>query len=196
MNIGKEKIMNKKRIIIISSIITLLAAVLVIVTVLIKNKTKRYEVPVILFSIESDIKMIDEDAEKYAKHIINKFGSDYCKKAYAKDKNIVIYFTEKQRKKALNSLNDLLYNDMQSMLDDMLGYRVTSISSDYRTMDVMFNENYDEKAFDKISECPTLLLIQIYEGETADAVSVTVNAVFSGSEEVKSKVINVENLYQ
>ena len=188
--------MNKKRkIILIASLIVLIAAASVITVVVIKNKTQRYEVPIIVFAGESDKNWTEEDYEKYAKHLINTLGSDYCKKAYLEDKNIVIYFTEKQRKKAVKGLADILNDDTFSILGGMVGYRVISISSDYKTINVMFNEEYNEEAFGRILECPTLITIQIYNGIKADDASVTVNASFSDSDEVKTKVITVDNLY-
>ena len=186
---------KKKKIILISGFIALITAVLVITFVIIKNKTQRYEVPIVIFAGESDKNWADEDYEKYAKHLINSLGSDYCKKAYLEDKNIVIYFTEKQRKKAVKSLVNLFNNYSFLALDGMVGYRIVSLSSDYKTIDVMFNEGYNDNAFGKIIEYPTLLTLQIYNGETADTSSVTVNASFIDSDEVKTKVITVENLY-
>ena len=187
--------MNKKKIIIISGVMVLLAAALAITVVLIKNKTKRYEIPIILFVSEPNPSWTDEDYDKYEKHIINSLGSDYCKKAYAEDRNIVIYFTEKQRKRATKNLVGMFNDGSFSTLDSMVGYRIVSISSDYKTINVMFNEEYNEEAFDKIIEYQTLFVIQIYNGETADTASITVNASFIDSDEVKTKVITVENLY-
>ncbi|MBQ9610276.1 MAG: hypothetical protein IJV15_12635 [Lachnospiraceae bacterium] len=188
----------KKKIIVILLTVFVVLAVAATVVFLFVNRSREYIFPVELIVGENCDDWNINDYKKYEMLMLKSWETDYCQKVYINDDgNIVVKFTEKQRKKAVGGLKDIFNDNMKYTLDAMLGFKLLSISDDYKTINVSFGKEYSEEAFDNVkTDVATMLVIQIYNGSDLKDASVTVNAEFVNADEMKTKEYNVYNIYE
>ena len=186
---------NKKLVIVFAILIVLAAAVTAVILFI--NRDSDYIFPVELLVDENCDDWSREDYDKYEKLMLRSWETDYCQKVYINDDgNVVVRFTEKQRKKAVEGLEDVFNDNMKYSLDAMLGFKIVSLSDDYKIINVSFSEEYSEKNLDHVkTDVASLLIIQIFNGTDLKDASVTVNAEFANSDEIKKIEYNVYNIY-
>ncbi len=189
-------IMKKKKLVIVFVILIVLAAAVTAVILFI-NRGSDYIFPVELLVDENCDDWSREDYDKYEKLMLRSWETDYCQKVYINDDgNVVVRFTEKQRKKAVEGLEEAFNDNMKYLLDAMLGFKIVSLSDDYKIINVSFSEEYSEKNLDHVkTDVAFLLIIQIFNGTDLKDASVTVNAEFANSDEIKTIEYNVYNIY-
>ncbi|MBR1816338.1 MAG: hypothetical protein IJ763_06515 [Lachnospiraceae bacterium] len=178
--------MKKKKLVIIMAILIILCATTAVLLII--NRGRKYIFPAELIVGENCDDWSDEDFDKYEKLMLKSWEEDYCQEVYINDdRNVVVKFTEKQRKEAVAGLKDIFNDDMMNIINGMMGYRVVSMSNDFKIINLSFNCEYSEEVFDKVNQIPTMLLIQIFEGADPESATVTVNAEFIDTDEKNQK---------
>ena len=122
--------MKKKNLVIIMVILVILCAAASVLLII--NRGREYIFPVELIVGENCDNWSDEDFKRYKSVMLKSWEVDYCQEVYINDdRNVIVRFTEKQRKKAVADLKNIFNDDTTYIINGMMGYRMVSMSNDF-----------------------------------------------------------------